>query len=170
MKSTAHGILSDMEIEELVELKDCISTNLTHDLSLIPRRPLTGNDDLDWVRSAVDDYRIHEVSDERLAMLKYIIGRIQGKGRKSSLPVTQDMIERANAYPIRELYIENDYSRTKQRGLLKCPFHPDATASLSFNKYNRFKCFGCDAKGSAIDFYMKLNSATFVQAVRALCG
>ena len=166
MKSTAHGILSDMEIEELVELKDCISTNLAHDLSLIPRRVPTGDTILDEVRGWVDDYRVHELSDERLAMLRYIIRRIEGNGRKSSFPVTPDMIERANAYPIRELYV----GEAKATGLVRCNFHDDKTASLSFNKYNRFKCFSCDARGSAIDYYMRLNSVTFVQAVRALCG
>lgn len=166
MKSTAHGILSDMDIEELVTLKDCISTNLTHDLNQYQRRLPTGDENLDWVRREVDDYIVKQIIGDRLDTIKYIVRRIEGHGRKSSLPVTQDMIERANAYPIRDLYVGD----APARGLVRCPFHPDATASLSFNKYNRFKCFGCDAKGSAIDFYMRLHNVKFVEAVRALCG
>ena len=36
------------------------------------------------------------------------------------------------------------------RGKAKCPFHDDQTPSMSF-KEGRFKCFGCDASGDAID-------------------
>lgn len=167
MKSTAHGIISDMEIEELVHLKDIISDNLAHDLSQYKRREATGNENLDYVRNEVDNLFIKQIVGDRVATIKYIIGRIEGHGRKSSLPVTQDMIERANQYPIRDLYV----GEAPGKGLVKCCFHEDKTNSLSLGKYNRYKCFGqCNESGSAIDFYMKLNGVKFVEAVRALCG
>ncbi len=37
--------------------------------------------------------------------------------------------------------------------MARCPFHEDSTPSFSINpSENYFKCFGCDAKGSVIDF------------------
>ena len=77
--------------------------------------------------------------------------------------ITDADIERAKEYPIEELY-----EGTLRAGMGKCPFHEDKTASLSFRRYNRFRCFGCDARGSVIDYYMKLNGVEFIQAVKAL--
>ena len=37
-----------------------------------------------------------------------------------------------------------------KNGKARCPFHNDQTPSLSF-KEGRYKCFGCDAFGDAID-------------------
>ena len=35
---------------------------------------------------------------------------------------------------------------------VKCPFHPDANASASFNPaLNRFRCHGCDVGGDIFD-------------------
>jgi len=46
-----------------------------------------------------------------------------------------------------------------------CPFHKDSNPSLSVNLNNGlFNCFGCDAKGSVFDFYMKKNGVDFKTA------
>lgn len=52
----------------------------------------------------------------------------------------------------------------------RCPLHDDKNPSLSVNlKHGGFKCRGCDASGSSIvDFHMRLNSMSFVDAARAL--
>ena len=50
-----------------------------------------------------------------------------------------------------------------------CPFHNDKTPSLSVNlQKGHFHCFGCNAKGSIFDFYMKRYNADFPAAVRDL--
>lgn len=49
-----------------------------------------------------------------------------------------------------------------------CCFHDEKTPSLNF-KYNRFNCFGCNAKGSVIDLVMKLlDLKTPVEAVKRI--
>ncbi|MGL4757864.1 MAG: CHC2 zinc finger domain-containing protein, partial [Patescibacteria group bacterium] len=48
-----------------------------------------------------------------------------------------------------------------------CPFHKEQTPSCRIGK-NDFHCFGCEAKGSVIDFYMNLNDLTESQAVKEL--
>ena len=45
------------------------------------------------------------------------------------------------------------------RGKAKCPFHDDQTPSMSF-KEGRFKCFGCDASGDAIDLVARLKNVS----------
>lgn len=54
--------------------------------------------------------------------------------------------------------------RFNQRGFAKCPFHAEKTASLSI-KNEHYKCFGCGAYGSVIDFVMNLYGIKFNQAI-----
>lgn len=49
-------------------------------------------------------------------------------------------------------------------GYAICPFHNEKTASLSIKK-NYYKCFGCDAHGSVIDFVMAYFNLDFGQAL-----
>ena len=50
-----------------------------------------------------------------------------------------------------------------------CPFHKEKTGSFHVNpERGFFHCFGCKESGSAIDFVMKQDGATFPEAVRAL--
>lgn len=48
-----------------------------------------------------------------------------------------------------------------------CCFHDDSNPSLSINTQSgAFFCFGCGAKGGdVIDFYKKINNASFCEAV-----
>lgn len=50
------------------------------------------------------------------------------------------------------------------RGFARCPFHAEKTASLSI-KNERYKCFGCGAYGSVIDFVMEYHGLKFMQAL-----
>lgn len=50
------------------------------------------------------------------------------------------------------------------RGFAVCPFHREKTASLSI-KNEHYKCFGCGAYGSVIDFVMNLYGIKFNQAI-----
>jgi DNA primase len=50
-----------------------------------------------------------------------------------------------------------------------CPFHKEKTGSFHVNPDRGFfHCFGCKEAGSAIDFVMKQEGATFPEAVRSL--
>lgn len=74
-------------------------------------------------------------------------------------------IEKARNVPIETLY------PFQKRGKnVLCPFHgPEKNASMSL-KYNRFYCFACGAKGSTIDFVMRIHNIKFPEAVRLLNG
>lgn len=62
------------------------------------------------------------------------------------------------------------YGFTPNRiGYICCPFHGEKTASLKlYDGDGGFCCFGCGAKGSVIDFTMKLFDINFRQAVLRL--
>lgn len=50
-----------------------------------------------------------------------------------------------------------------------CPFHEESTPSFSLNpERNLFQCFGCGARGSAIDFLMQMESVDFPGALAML--
>ncbi len=50
-----------------------------------------------------------------------------------------------------------------------CPFHKEKTSSFSIYKNNtKFKCFGCGATGSVIDYVMLTRSMTFQEACKIL--
>ena len=57
----------------------------------------------------------------------------------------------------------------RNRLLSQCPFHDDKTPSGWVFEGNSFHCFGCQANGqNAIDFIMKLNNLSFLEAVNYL--
>jgi hypothetical protein len=57
-----------------------------------------------------------------------------------------------------------DYKNS--RTLCKCIFHDDSTASLSIDVENkRFNCFGCGAKGDAIEFLQLVEKKTFNEVI-----
>ena len=52
-------------------------------------------------------------------------------------------------------------------GKARCPFHKDQTPSLSF-KDGRFKCFGCNESGDAIDLVAKLRHVSTTEAAQLI--
>ena len=52
-----------------------------------------------------------------------------------------------------------------------CPFHNEKDGSFYVNtRTNTYKCYGCGAWGNAIDFLVKRNGLTFLEAARKLAG
>jgi hypothetical protein len=75
---------------------------------------------------------------------------------RAMLPSTMDIVSRYG------------YSVNKA-GYMKCPFHPDKTASLKIYPGNRgWHCFGCQSGGSTIDFIMKIENCNFKDALEKL--
>ena len=59
------------------------------------------------------------------------------------------------------------YLNIDRYGKAVCPFHPDKNPSLHFKK-NLYHCFGCGAGGDVIDFVRRIESVSFIEAVRTL--
>lgn len=54
-------------------------------------------------------------------------------------------------------------------GFIQCPFHDDPHPSLKVDeRKNRWKCYGCGASGSNIDFVMLLYDLSFRDALKRL--
>ena len=90
--------------------------------------------------------------------------KIRGMAKKMrSQPDEERLnVEKARAVPITAIY---DF---KKRGTnVSCPFHADKHPSASI-KYNRLVCFQCGAKYDGIALFMKLNGASFKDAVTSL--
>lgn len=73
-------------------------------------------------------------------------------------------------FPI--LTVVQKYLNTISRGSghwAICPFHQDTAPSLSISvPKNIFKCFACNASGNAINFVMKMERCSYVEAVRKI--
>ena len=68
--------------------------------------------------------------------------------------------------------IVSGYVELKKRGrnfFGLCPFHNEKTGSFSVSPDKQiFKCFGCGAGGSSIDFIMEIEKLDFVESIRYL--
>jgi len=59
--------------------------------------------------------------------------------------------------------------KSQDRIKICCPFHNEKTPSFVINrKTNKYKCFGCQARGSVIDFIMNKMSLTLPEAINWL--
>ena len=68
--------------------------------------------------------------------------------------------------------IVSSYVELKKRGrnfFGLCPFHNEKTSSFSVSPDKQiFKCFGCGAGGSSIDFIMEIEKLDFIESIRYL--
>jgi hypothetical protein len=180
---TLNEALSWFDEDELRQLQKDMTDNMVTELKAVPKAnhkprelakyemiedPDTGKqvNALTWVSRGVYEYKVKQIMEHYSRLGKRIKGRLYQfdfpEGPANG--VSDAQIENAREYPIQDLFTE--LVNTPIRGdMAKCPFHPDKTASLSLRRHNRFHCFGCDAKGDTIAFYMKINGVDFMTAV-----
>lgn len=70
---------------------------------------------------------------------------------------------------LKELIERETGEKFNREGFIKCPFHGEKTPSMSIKFFpdknkHKFKCFGCDAGGDAIDFISKLKDLDYKKA------
>ena len=86
--------------------------------------------------------------------------------------VTEAEIEQAREYPLEDMITNKRFKATgRWRSNYHCPLEGHAgekTPSFYVDKNNRYKCFGCQERGDAIDFVMQRDGSKFVQAVKSL--
>ena len=79
-----------------------------------------------------------------------------------------NLLERTDIVSLIAAHVELKPRGSNYLGL--CPFHNEKTASFSVNSSRQFYyCFGCGAKGDAIQFLMDYFSLSFVDALKELC-
>lgn len=153
--------------DHLQDIKEALITNAEADIEGIEKFKKTGEPTHDMLCDDLYKLQIKQATGSKLHTIKRITARQQYLANPKQHGVSEQQIETAKAYPIEQLFGELT-AQPIRRGMTNCPFHPDKTASMSLQKYNRYKCFGCDAKGSTIDLYMGINDVDFLTAVRAL--
>jgi len=131
----------------------------------------TPNKELDidgeWTKENIHSHVEYLLVQERTTPLIRVIKRIDSrKQHHTSGRITDADIERAKEYPIEELYEGRLFGKKRKCGL--CPFHDESTPSFYIFPDNKFKCFGCQAHGSAIDFVMMRDGVNFITAVKSM--
>ena len=77
--------------------------------------------------------------------------------------ITDDMIEQAKQYPIKDLLGEPKMNK------YLCLWHDDKNPSMHYyESTNTVYCFSCNKSGDSIDVYMELNHCEFPEAVKKL--
>lgn len=87
-------------------------------------------------------------------------------------PWTQiDLKELKASVPIADVvrYYQPSYGVKRWSSNIKCPFHPDGTASLHvYEKTNTWQCFGCQKGWTAIDFIIHSDWCSMRDAIMKL--
>lgn len=106
---------------------------------------------------------------EKTKPILTVIKRIDGRNKHySPNRITDEDIAYAKEYPIADLYDGQLFGSKRKYGL--CPFHNERSPSFYIFPDNKFKCFGCQAYGSSIDFVMQRDGVDFIKAVKSLRG
>lgn len=119
-----------------------------------------------WVAKEVGRIIIEQQVGDLIKRHNVAIQHRDAKRNPTPGRITVVDIERAKEYPINELYVGKLKKHNKTYTGL-CPFHNEKTPSFHI-KDNRFKCYGCDAFGDSVDFYMRTHNVSFTQAVNKL--
>lgn len=93
------------------------------------------------------------------------------KSTMSILSQSADIFETIRAIPIKEIierYSPNPLISKGGKFWTVCPLHSEKTPSLSL-KGNKWKCFGCQEGGDAVDFVAKLFGLSLIDAARMIC-
>ncbi|HPJ72832.1 MAG TPA: CHC2 zinc finger domain-containing protein [bacterium] len=87
------------------------------------------------------------------------------------MKITPDIIDLVKS-SIDIVDVVSDYFPLKRSGRnykALCPFHQEKTPSFMVNADRQiFRCFGCGAGGDVIEFVMKQEGYSFMEALRAL--
>ncbi|MGB9641822.1 MAG: CHC2 zinc finger domain-containing protein, partial [Candidatus Ratteibacteria bacterium] len=74
------------------------------------------------------------------------------------------IIEKLDILELVSKYVKLKKTGRNYRGL--CPFHPEKTPSFFVNPEKQiFHCFGCNTGGNVLSFLMKIENASFGEAV-----
>jgi len=79
-------------------------------------------------------------------------------------------VEELKLIPIEDFYAFDKIRKTsKERSTACCPFHVEKKPSfVIYHDSNTYHCFGCQAHGDNINFVMKVNNMSFLEACEYL--
>lgn len=153
-------------VDNLSEIRTTLMAQVEEEIEALPQPIVTENEIANDLREKLYSMDVQKISEDRVRTINRITSFLEARkypylhrGR-----ITDEDIARAKAHPIKELYTGKLRQST---GL--CPFHSEKHPSFHiYEKKNRYYCFGCNAHGDSIAFYMNINNVSFIDAVRAL--
>jgi len=106
-----------------------------------------------------------EDMEENRAYTQKLFGKVyqRRRNKKNEDDITEEQIVTAKQYPYEQLIDIN------RRHMAVCPFHADKDPSFHV-KNNYGHCYGCHWHGDTIDFLMRSENVTFVEAVKKLAA
>ncbi len=130
------------------------------------------NEEITEIELLVRKLFIEEQISGYMQTIKRINSNIQHKNKPTNQRITDLDIQRAREVPIQNMLDTQIFkSAGKWIGCTYCPLldhKGERTPSFFIDKNNKWKCFGCQAFGDAIELHMKLNGVKFIQAVKSL--
>lgn len=72
-------------------------------------------------------------------------------------------------YEVARRYLPGEIQRKGSRWMARCPFHDDRNPSFVVFA-DRWKCFGCQARGDAVDLVARLYGLRPIEAARLIAG
>jgi len=125
--------------------------------------------DGDWSKDDIHAHANFLIVREKTEHYLRTINRIDSrKIHHTKNRITEDDIARAKDVQIVDLHDGQLYGSKRKYG--NCPFHDEKTPSFYIFPNNKFKCFGCQAYGTSIDYVMKRDGVEFIPAVKTLLG
>lgn len=119
-------------------------------------------------------FEIEQITEAPRRAIKRIVQRQQHLMKPAAKQggVTEADIERAKESPIEDMITTKVFKATgKWIANCHCPLpghEGERTPSFYIDKQNRFKCFGCQKSGDAIEFVMLRDKVKFIPAVKSL--
>ncbi len=159
----------DLFSENLIDIKEALHSNIIDDMKALGQVAHTDDENLLEVRTEVHRLRAEAITHDRNKVIKRIVARLTPRSPVHT-SITEEDIARAREMPIEEMYSGRLFKSGGKSQCGLCPFHKERTPSFHIYKDNRYKCFGCQEHGDAIELYMKTNSVKFIDAVKALTG
>ena len=153
--------------DHLEDIKQACEDNIRDIIVSHPQPKRKDDETVDWLFQELWKLQLHTLIKPIQHVHKRIVSRQQHVLNPKRVAVTDEMIQRAREHPIEELFDGRLFGKNKNKiGL--CPFHQERTPSFTIFPANNFHCFGCGEHGSSIDFIMKTQNKTFLEAVRIL--
>lgn len=162
MKLTEAAVVFEDNLDDII---DAMSENLTLDMEEEKKASeILGTS---WVADEVRKIRSANLFDDRTKRLRYLVNHKVALNNPAPARITETDKERAREVPIESMYT-GKLKKSAGRKYGICQFHKEKTGSLCIYPTNTFKCYGCDAHGDSITFYMKMHNVSFIKAVRSL--
>ena len=111
---------------------------------------------------------LKEGRERRIKRNYYYLSALKPTAKETNGKITEADIARAKAVPIESLYTG---TLCKKGSTLvgKCEFHRERTGSLTiYTRENRWWCFGENIGGDSVDYVLKRDGGTFIEAVKKL--